>query len=180
MTDAVAEVPEEETAKSSKLPMILGVVLALVGGGGGYFAVSSGILPLGGEPELAGEPGNEVHQEGEDSPMAEAFHGDPEPLPQIAYVPLEPIVVTLLKGSNVEHLRFRAQLEVAAEYQSDVETILPRVIDMLNGYLRALEVKDFEDPMALTRLRAQMLRRIQVVTGRGRVRDLLIMDFVLN
>jgi flagellar FliL protein len=32
----------------------------------------------------------------------------------------------------------------------------------------------------MARLRAQMLRRIQVVTGEGRVRDLLITEFVLN
>jgi len=32
----------------------------------------------------------------------------------------------------------------------------------------------------LLRLRSQMLRRVQVVTGEGRVRDLLIMEFVLN
>jgi flagellar FliL protein len=34
--------------------------------------------------------------------------------------------------------------------------------------------------MALTRLRGQMLRRVQIVVGKDRVRDLLIMDFVLN
>ena len=32
----------------------------------------------------------------------------------------------------------------------------------------------------LVRLRAQMLRRVQMVTGEGRVRDLLITEFVLN
>jgi flagellar FliL protein len=50
----------------------------------------------------------------------------------------------------------------------------------LNGYLRALEAGDLEDRSALTRLRGQMLRRVKMVTGRGRVNDLLIMEFVLN
>ncbi len=53
-------------------------------------------------------------------------------------------------------------------------------MDILNGYLRAVDVRDLEDPSALIRLRAQMLRRIQIVTGEGRVKDLLIMEFVLN
>ena len=49
-----------------------------------------------------------------------------------------------------------------------------------NSYLRALELRDLEDPSALTRLRAQMLRRVQVVAGPERVNDLLVMEFVLN
>ncbi len=177
MTDAAAEVPEDEPAKPSKLPLIIGLVLGLVGAGGGYFAVSAGLLPFGNAASPAEEahPAAESHAEDGDT-----HSGPPEPLPEIAYVPIEPIVVSLLKGSHVKHLRFRAQLEVAAAHQTDVETILPRVTDVLNGYLRALEVRDLEDPLALTRLRAQMLRRIQIVTGKGRVRDLLIMDFVLN
>ncbi len=57
---------------------------------------------------------------------------------------------------------------------------MPRVLDVLNTYLRAVEVRDLEEPSSLARLRAQMLRRIQVVTGEGRVRDLLISELVLN
>ena len=53
-------------------------------------------------------------------------------------------------------------------------------MDVLNSYLRAVAVSDLEDPSALVSLRAQMLRRIQLVTGEGRVRDLLIMEFVLS
>lgn len=93
---------------------------------------------------------------------------------------MDPIVITLRKGSGIKHLRFRAQLEVDLAHQAEVEKILPRVIDVLNSYLRALELEDLTDPMALPKLRAQMLRRINIATGQGRVRDLLIMDFVLN
>ena len=58
--------------------------------------------------------------------------------------------------------------------------LLPRIVDVMNGYLRALDAAELENPAALVRLRAQMLRRIQIVTGEGRVRDLLITEFVLN
>jgi flagellar FliL protein len=77
-------------------------------------------------------------------------------------------------------LRFSAQLEVAEAYKAEVELLKPRVMDVLNGYLRAVEVTDLENPSALFKLRAQMLRRVQIVTGEGRVRDLLIIEFVLN
>jgi flagellar FliL protein len=57
---------------------------------------------------------------------------------------------------------------------------MPRILDVLNSYLRAIDVASIEDPQAMARLRAQMLRRIQIVTGEGRVRDLLVTEFVLN
>ena len=89
------------------------------------------------------------------------------------------MIVSLSPAAQGRHLRFRAQLEVPSKYASDVEAVLPRVVDVLNGYLRALETRDIESASALTRLRAQMLRRVQIVTGPGRGNDLLIMEFVL-
>jgi flagellar FliL protein len=157
------ESEEEPKKKGSKLPLILGVVLALVGGGGGFFAVSSGMIL---------SSGNEHSVDDHVGEMAE--------LPAVAFVAMDPLVISLPNPSRREHLRFRAHLEVKPGTEADVEAILPRVVDVLNGYLRAVEVSQLEDPTALTRLRAQMLRRVQVVVGEGRVRDLLIMEFVLN
>ena len=57
---------------------------------------------------------------------------------------------------------------------------MPRVIDVLNGYLRAVEPSILSAPDALTRLRAQMLRRVRMVVGEDRVNDLLVMEFVLT
>ena len=73
-----------------------------------------------------------------------------------------------------------AQLEVAAAYEADVTHLVPRVLDVLNSYLRAVNLSDLEESASLIVLRAQMLRRIQIVTGEGRVRDLLITEFVFN
>ncbi len=58
--------------------------------------------------------------------------------------------------------------------------LLPRVLDVTNTYLRAVEVSQLEDPAALIRIRSHLLRRIQLVTGEGRVNDLLITEFILN
>ncbi len=154
---------EDAPKKRSKMPLIIGLVLALAGGGGGFFAVYSGMI-LG--ADMAGDHADEHVEEMVD-------------LPDVAFIPVDPIVVSL-NSTTTKHLRFRAQLEVPSQYQSEVETILPRVVDVLNSYLRALEPADIEAPAALVKLRAQMLRRIQIVTGSGRVRDLLVMEFVLN
>ncbi|UOA28807.1 flagellar basal body-associated FliL family protein [Pseudosulfitobacter sp. DSM 107133] len=161
MTETAAET-DEPPKKASKLPLILGVVLALIGAGGGFYATFSGLFL-----------GSESHAEEEAKPEIEG-------LPDVAFVPVEPMVVSLIPGAGNQHLRFRANLEVPSQYQEDVTLLLPRVVDVLNGYLRALELRDLQNPSSLTRLRAQMLRRIQIVTGEGRVSDLLIMEFVLN
>jgi flagellar FliL protein len=57
---------------------------------------------------------------------------------------------------------------------------LPRIVDVMNSYLRAIDPAEFDDSAALVRMRVQLLRRIQIVTGDGRVRDLLVTEFVLN
>lgn len=159
---ATAEATVEDVPrKRSKKPLLVGIVLALVLGGGGFYAAFSGLILGGDEAE------------------AEAEHG-PGPLLGIAFVPLETIVVSLGPDSGSEHLRFTAQLEVVDTAASDVTTLSPRILDVINSYLRAIDTASIEDPQAMARLRAQMLRRIQVVTGEGRVRDLLITEFVLN
>ena len=162
MTDATAS-ETEEAPKSSKLPLILGLVAAIAGGGGGFYAAYSGML-------FAPEP---LEDNKAELPAL-------APIPDVTFVEVEPMTISLGRGSATRHLRFRANLEVPAEFQADVEKLLPRVMDVLNGYLRALTLADFERADALPRLRAQMLRRIQIVTGKGRVNDFLIMEFVLS
>jgi len=159
------ETEEETPKKKSKMPMILGLVLALAGGGGGFYAVNSGLI-LGGDSQAT-----------EDTADAPEMINE---MPDVAFIPIDPLVISLGEGGNSSHLRFRAQLEVGSAHQYEIERLLPRVVDVMNNYLRALDPKDLEDRSILVRLRAQMLRRIQIVTGGGRVKDLLIMEFVLN
>ncbi|MEP2532376.1 flagellar basal body-associated FliL family protein [Shimia sp.] len=163
MTD-LTDIEETAAPKSSRLLLIVGLILALAGGGGGFYAVYSGMI-------LGAHSGAEDSLSHEDPVMA---------LPDTVFIPIDPIVISLTGNSTSSHLRFRAQLEVPRAEAKDVERILPRIVDVLNSYLRALEPADIEAAGALIKLRAQMLRRVQIVTGKGRVRDLLVMEFVLN
>lgn len=152
---------EDVSRKRSKKPLFIGLVLALTFGGGGFYAAFSGLI-LGGSTDHISD------------------NHAPGPLVGVAFVPLETIVISLGPDSGSEHLRFTAQLEVVDTAAADVSTLSPRILDVINSYLRAIDTASIEDPHAMARLRAQMLRRIQVVTGEGRVRDLLITEFVLN
>ncbi len=163
MADATAE-ESEAPVKPRKTGLIVGAVLAVLGAAGGYFLATSGLLPLAGNGTESDEETAEI--------SAEA-------VPEIGFVDLPPAIISVDVGDS-RHLRFHAQLEVNAPYIGDVEKMKPRVMDVLNGYLRAIEVEDLEDSLALIRIRGHLLRRIEIVVGKGRVRDVLVMEFVLN
>jgi len=101
-------------------------------------------------------------------------------MPDVAFVPVTPLIVSVGQGAKRLHLRFSAELEVKSAHKAEVEDLMPRIVDVMNTYLRALKLADLEDSMALVRLRAQLLRRLQVVTGGGRINDLLVVEFVLS
>lgn len=155
----IADPQDAAPKKKSRISLIVGLFMALLLGGGGFYATYSGLIPGIGDGPAAAHVA---------------------PLPGIAFVPVDPLVVTLAPGARSRHLRFQAQLEVEPAHQAEVAMLMPRILDVLNGYLRAVSTADLEDPAALIRLRAQMLRRVQIVTGEGRVRDLLVTEFVLN
>ena len=157
---AEAEEPQDAAPKKSKKPLIIGLVLALLLGAGGFYATWSGLVLGGGEHAAEGEAVG--------------------PLPDVAFVPVDPLVITMGKAGAERHLRFTSQIEVAGPHADEVAHLLPRIVDVLNGYLRAVDPAELEDPAAMVRIRAHLLRRIQIVTGEGRVRDLLITEFLLN
>jgi flagellar FliL protein len=156
--------PPAGKPKRSRLPLILGLALALAGGGGGFYAAYSGLLPG-------------LLASGEEA-TAEA--APPPPLGPVEFVQMEPLLISLGGAAGGRHLRFRAHLEVAPGTSGDVQALMPRILDVANSYLRAVSVEELEGPSALIRIRAQMLRRMQLVVGDGRVRDLLVTEFVLS
>ena len=180
MADAAETADDAPPAKPRrKLGLVLGLVGALALGGGGFYAVYAGLVDPASLTGLVGGGGHAGggHDGGGGHGAAE---GGVSVLGDVAFVAMDPIMISLPPGASARHLRFAGQLEVAPEHAAEVSGLMPRVLDVLNTYLRAVEVRDLEEPAALARLRAQMLRRIQVVTGEGRVRDLLIAEFVLN
>jgi len=77
-------------------------------------------------------------------------------------------------------LKLQVQLEVPSSQHHKVEQLTPRVVDVLNTFLNALELAELEQPTALSLLRAKMLRRVKIVLGESVVNDLLILELVLN
>jgi len=161
MDAVMTEAADSPPAKPSRRPMLIGLALAPVLGAGGFYATYSGLLP----PDRGPAPAATAPA------ITRAARG---------FVPVEPITINLATGGPIRHLRFAAQLEVEPTHQAEVARLMPRIVDVLNTYLRAVDLTELEAPAALTRLRGQMLRRVQIVTGPGMVSDLLIMEFVFN
>ncbi|MFD1913627.1 flagellar basal body-associated FliL family protein [Halodurantibacterium flavum] len=149
--------PAEPAPKRRRFwPLLLGCGAALFLGGGAFYATYSGMISL---------------------PGASAATAQPAPS---AFVQIPPIVVAVGSPVRRSHLRFAAQLEVDPARAAMVTEQMPRILDVLNSYLHALEPHQLEEAGALARLRGQMLRRLKMVLGEERVNDLLITEFVMN
>lgn len=159
-TDTTADdMPKTSGAKG----IIVALIGALVAGGGGFVATYTGML----DGFIGGDHG--VHAE-----------YDSGSSPSVAFVPLEPLIVSLGPRAKATILKFTAQLEVDPMHVEDVTAMTPRIQDVLNTFLRAVDEKELQNPGSLALLRAQMLRRIQIVLGEDQVRDLLIIEFILT
>ncbi len=159
-------------APKKKKGLLFGLIGALVLGGGAFFGVYSGLIPLGGEePHAAGDP-HDPH--GGEAPVDYASLEPP------SYVPIDELVISLGPDARSRHLRVVVELEVQGAAVDAVSAVKPRVIDVLNTFLRAVDEAHFEMPSEMARLRAQMLRRVRLVTPEGAVNDVLIQEFVLN
>lgn len=137
-------------------------VLVLLGGGGAFYAASAGLLDgvlPGGESVEAAMP--------------------LEPPPDLSFVELDPLQISVGGEGSIQQLRFRAYLQVGPRGAKAVDAVRPRILDIFATYLRALPVADLQDPAALLRIRSQLLRRVQLLTGPDAVDDLLIIDFVI-
>ena len=168
---------EESTPKKKgKKGLIIGIVLALVLGAGGFYAVFSGMILGGGTAtEDHAAEGHESEAVADESGIEQGAD-----IAEVAFLPVAPIVVSLTGPNSSRHLRFRAELEVIKEQSGDVEHLMPRVVDVMNAYLRAVDPDSLNAPGALIEMRAQLLRRVALVVGANRVRDILVMEFVLS
>lgn len=167
-----SEKAEEPKKKSGKMLIIIGAVLFLVSAAGGYFVVGSGLLGGGSKSESEHAADDGAHGSGtHNAPLIEGTG---------AFVAVEPVVVSLPRGSGHKLLRVAVSLEVDPAAESQVTALMPRVVDVMNSYLRAVEVDMLEDPLALDMVRGHLLARLKVVAGVDAIHDVLIQEFVVS
>jgi flagellar protein FliL len=97
-----------------------------------------------------------------------------------SFVEYPEMTVTLPNGGRPRQLR----LKLAVEIQGDAaaaqpELMSPRVYDSLVLYLRTLRDGEMDGALAMERLRGDLHRRLELVLGPNKVRDVLITAFVV-
>ena len=164
-TDDSADAPEVATRRGmGKVGWGLTLVAALIMGGGGFYATYAGALDSVLHPDAG------TGQHGDAPSMAHAP----------SFVELDPLMVTVGGAGSIRQLRFRAFLQLNEGARDSVTELQPRILDIFATYLRAVSVDRLEDPTSLLHLRAQLLRRVQLLAGPDIVADLLIIDFVIT
>lgn len=152
--------------KRSKLPLLIGLILCLVAAGGGFYATFTGMFSVA--SLMGGEKAT-------DAPEVKTAGLAPP-----SYVPVGEIVIPLGPKAEAEFLLITSEIEIAPEDAAVFEAMLPRVRDLFNTYLQAVEARDLEQPNATMLLRDQLLRRLRVIAEPASPRDLLFTSFILR
>jgi flagellar FliL protein len=137
------------------------MVLLLGGGGAGlYFFVFSA-------PKVEG------------TKTAEAIPVTP---PQVAFYDVPDIITNLQSADgNPTYLKLSTALELDnAEEKAGLATVMPRVVDQFQGYLRELRIDDLKGSAGVIRLKEELLRRINVAAAPYHVRDVLLKEMIIQ
>ena len=159
---------EEKKKPGMLVPLLFGLVLALSLGIGAAVAVIAGVVPLPGLEKAEDE--KEHKEEHKDEHKEED---------KVVFVNLEQLMISIGRDATARTLRLSLSIETTEHYSPKVEQLKPRILDALNTLLRSADARDFSEPRALTRLRAQMLRRARLAADPTAIRDLLITEYVV-
>jgi flagellar FliL protein len=153
---------EGAAAPKKKLPlkliMIAVAALAVIGGGGGgaYFLFSHGKTEHVAEKEKA-KP--------------------------VAFMDLPDVVVNLANVGNerAQYLKVKITLELPDQTMvTQVQPVLPRVVDAFQTYLRELRPTDLDGSAGLYRLKEELTRRVNYAIAPNRVNAVLFKEIVVQ
>ena len=146
--------------KKLVLFVVLPLLLLLVGGGvGAYFFLFAG-----------------------DEAAETAAAEQAEPEKSAVFYDLPEMLVNLdTGGKRSSYLKLRVALELEKpEDVAKLETVLPRVIDNFQVYLRELRHEDLKGSSGLMRLKEELLIRVNVASGTVPIKDVLFKEMLVQ
>ncbi len=159
--------PAPEGNRKKILLLIGGVMILVAGGMGG--AWYTGVLdPLIGSitsVSLSSESG------GEEASPEDAF-----------FLDLPDMLVNLnTSGRKSTFLKIRVSLELRSkDDQARIESLMPRIIDNFQVYLRELRVEDLKGSAGMYRLREELLTRVSAAASPTTVYDVLFREMLIQ
>ncbi len=143
------------------LIILVPVLLLTIGGGAAWF-----LGFFGGKEEHAAEQA--------DAPP-------PPPPPTMIYdLPDLLVNLSLAQRGRGNFIKLTASLEVVEADVPEFEDAMPRIVDTFVTYLRELRPEDLRGSAGLTRLREEMLRRVQAAARPARVKDVLFREILVQ
>ncbi len=137
--------------------------LLIIGGAGGAFVSGAldGILGKEGEAVEGEEPAEPV---------------------EVVYYDLPEMLVNLSgSGRRTHFLKISVSLELTdPDDIPRIETILPRIIDNFQVYLRELRIEDLQGSAGLYRLREELLTRVSVAAAPAKIHDVLFKEMLIQ
>lgn len=108
-------------------------------------------------------------------PLGEVQHTD-----YATFVVLNPMVVSISPIGRSKHLKISMVLETDDDGAAELLDHGFYIQDALNTFLRSVDSEVLEDPAAMSRLRAQVLRRVRAIVPDANIQNVLITEFVLT
>lgn len=160
---------DDKPGSSKKVLIIVGVVLLLAVGGfaAAYF---TGLI----NPVIAWITGAEEKEQEEGQERVRSVDA--------VFFPLEEVIVNLNTGGRkLSFLKIRISLEL--ENSGDikrVETVMPRIMDNFQAYLRELRIENLKGAAGMYRLREELLSRVNAAAAPVKVHDVLFKEMLVQ
>jgi flagellar FliL protein len=101
--------------------------------------------------------------------------------PSVYYDLPEMLVNLNISGRRTGYLKISVSLEVGSEEDlQQIETILPRIVDNFQVYLRELRVEDLSGSAEVQRLREDLLMRVSKAAAPTIVKDVLFREMLIQ
>ncbi len=128
---------------------------------------------VGPEDATGGEGEGEACEEGEEGEEAECA---------AVFYDLQELLVNLNSGGRKSSfLKIRVSLELAsARDKAKMDTIMPRVIDNFQTYLRELRIADLRGSAGMYRLREELLVRVNAAAAPAKIKDVLFKEMLIQ
>ena len=170
-----------------KLIIIIALVFLVIVGGvaGAYFmGLLDPVIEMIVGPDESGE-GGEGGEEGEDGEECEEGEEGEEgdcASGRAVFYDLQELLVNLNSGGRKSSfLKLRVSLELAsARDKTKMDTIMPRVIDNFQTYLRELRITDLKGSAGMYRLREELLVRVNAAAAPAKIKDVLFKEMLIQ
>ena len=190
-----AEGEDGAAPKKKKLPLlfiVIPVALVVLGGGGGaaFFLMQPKAEAAEGDHGAEKKSGGHGKAEkksgghgapagGEANPALGVISEGPD---GVTFYTLPDMVVNLQSADGrPTHLKLKLTLEMHdAALAEHLQAELPRMNDMFQGFLRELRPEDLAGSAGSFQLRAEILRRVNLIVAPGKVDAVLIEEMLVN